>query len=342
MQITQIKCDNCGADLSFNPETQEYSCEYCMSSFSQADIEEITAKQEEKREKSEDFSNHSAIFTCKSCGAEVISDENTAATFCAYCGSPIALSGRIADELCPDLIIPFKISKEKATEEFRKWCKSKWFVPKAFKSESQMEKITGLYVPYWLSDCKLDAQIITESKDIKRVSSEVTKVKVYESHRRGKIQYYKIPADASSKLNDKLMDAIEPFDYKETVDFDRSYLQGFYADKFDVDKNDVLDRIKKRAEDGACEYLRKNITGYDSVIIKDKASSIIKNKWNYAFLPIWVLNYTHKGVKYEFMMNGQTGRFVGRLPIAAGKLYLFAAFVSFIITMVGGCIWDNL
>ena len=40
----------------------------------------------------------------------------------------------------------------------------------------------------------------------------------------------------------------------------------------------------------------------------------------YALYPVWLLNTSYKGEKYTFAMNGQTGKFIGNLPVDNGKL----------------------
>ncbi len=336
METTKLKCQNCGGDLEFSPEGQNYACPYCCSEFTQEEIDRANKISEEKtssdaKEKEiADFAEHTNVYTCTSCGAEVISDENTAATFCAYCGSSIALSGRISDELCPDYIIPFKYTKEKAMEMYKNWCRKKWFVPNDFKSDQQIEKITGLYVPYWLSDCYLNAKITATSQIIKH-RGDYQIIKEDESVRAAYIQYNKIPADASLKLNDALMDSIEPFNFSELIPFNRSYLQGFYADRFDVAKEDVLARIKTRAENGATDLLKGKIQNFDVVNVKHTYSNVIKTDWHYALFPIWIMNYKQGDKKYEFMMNGQTGKFVGALPISPLKLGIFATVVASLV-----------
>ena len=50
----------------------------------------------------------------------------------------------------------------------------------------------------------------------------------------------------------------------------------------------------------------------------------------YALLPVWLLNTKWNGQDYHFAMNGQTGKFVGNLPIDKGKEFK-------LIGLFGGC-----
>ena len=154
------------------------------------------------------------------------------------------------------------------------------------------------------------------------------------------MEYHGIPNDGASKIEDELMEAIEPFNYNELKDFSMSYLSGFYADKYDVDKAAVLPRIKKRLEEGTISTLRNSVTGYSSVTERSKTVNIIKTDWQYMLLPVWFMNYKYNGKVYQFVMNGQTGKMAGKLPLSKPKLFVFGvgifAAVMLISLLIGG------
>ena len=50
------------------------------------------------------------------------------------------------------------------------------------------------------------------------------------------MDYEGVPGDGSKKIEDALMEAIEPFEYREAKPFNMAYLSGCFADKYDVDK----------------------------------------------------------------------------------------------------------
>ena len=64
-------------------------------------------------------------------------------------------------------------------------------------------------------------------------------------------------------------------------------------------------------------------------------------KVKYVLCPVWILNTTWKGEKYVFAMNGQTGKFVGNLPLDKGayRRWLFGltglyTAIAFIISLL--------
>ena len=149
MDAVQYKCPACGAGLKFNAEKQDFVCEYCDSVFKEEDFfkkdETLNNPSPETAEREE--LENAVLYTCPSCGAQIVTDETTAATNCYYCSNPVVLSGRLTGELKPDFIIPFKIDKNGAIAKFKELCGKKKFLPKNFISDSRLEEIKGVYFP---------------------------------------------------------------------------------------------------------------------------------------------------------------------------------------------------
>ncbi len=347
----QLKCPNCGAAIGFNAASQLFICEFCNSDFTEAEInlangreaelassEGVSLSKEEPAPDTTEFADHTNLYLCESCGAEIVADENTAATFCHYCHGTVTLKGRVSGSLQPELIIPFKIDKAMAETTFKNWCKKKWFLPKSFSSQGQLEKMVGLYVPFWLADCEVDASAEYDAKKVHSYRSgdyRITNTKIYSASRAAKMEYRGIPADGSRKLEDALMDAVEPFNYSEFVPFSMNYFSGFYADKYDVDKGEAINRIKQRMTDGAMQVLRQSVSGYTSVTCKGSRLRIMKTKWHYSMLPVWFMTYMYSGKKYFFAINGQTGKIAGIIPVSVGKLIFMALCFVLGFTLIG-------
>lgn len=333
MDAIQYKCPNCGAELQFKPETQQFGCDYCLSSFTGDEIKTICEKAECKvKDESEivneeEFAEHTNLYHCASCGADIIAEENQTATFCYYCHGPVILSGRLTGDYKPGKVIGFKVTREQALAAFKKWCGKRRFLPKDFNSEKQLEKMTGLYVPFWVADCDLTAEYKGLGKRVRTWSSgnyRYTETKEYDVIRNAEIFTDGIPADGESKIEDQLMEAIEPFNYNDAKPFEMSYLSGFYADKYDVDKQAVFPRIKIRAEDAARKVIKDSIGGYSSVSPRYEKYNIIGTKWQYMMLPVWFMTYKYNGQIYSFALNGQTGKLAGTPPLDKKKLKLFS------------------
>ncbi len=259
------------------------------------------------------------VYNCPSCGAEIICEETTAATFCPYCGNNTIIPGKLGGAtIKPDLIIPFKLEKEQAIQALKDQYKGKIFLPKRFKDKNHIEKIRGIYVPFWLFDGKAEAKVdftATRSHIVPGHKADVAVTEHFDVHRQGTLSFEKIPTDASSQMPDDMMDSIEPFNYDEFKEFSAAYLPGFYADKYDVSIEESTDRADRRAETTVLDYMRNTVTGYESCSLVSSDVKIRHGRVEYALLPVWMLNTKWDGKDYLFAMNGQTGKMVGNLPI---------------------------
>ena len=348
MEASQYKCPNCDAELVFDPSTQMLTCDFCRSSFSLDKFKEIKGSMENEVKTAEDieiqneFESHTNLYHCKSCGAEIMAEDDTTATFCYYCHSPVILSGKLKGEYKPSKIIGFKFTREQAISLFKNWCSKKKYIPQDFKSSQQLEKMTGLYVPFWVTDCDVHAEYHGIGKRIRSWTSgnyRYTETKEYSVSRVADIRAKGIPADGQSKIDDLLMESIEPFDYNELKDFSMSYFTGFFADKYDVDKAGVFPRIRERAESAGRTFINNSISGYSSLAVHNQSYEIYKTNWEYMMLPVWFMTYKYNGEMYEFAINGQTGKLAGTPPLDKKKLALSSALFGLIIAaavFIGG------
>lgn len=213
MAIKSFKCPSCGAGLSFKPELNKFRCDYCLSEFSEAEISNLY-KQEDIKEKSLVDQSHLASYNCNSCGATVVTDDTTTSTFCYYCHNPVILSDRLAGNFMPDKMIPFSINKEKAQQIFLDWVKDFKFVPKDFYSSSQLEKITGIYLPYWWADCQVDVDYLAtlnKEKIYRERNTEFTEVSTYEIVRKARVNINNVEHLAFNKIDENLLNGIAPY-----------------------------------------------------------------------------------------------------------------------------------
>ncbi|MDE5753176.1 MAG: hypothetical protein K2H89_01320, partial [Oscillospiraceae bacterium] len=162
-----------------------------------------------------------------------------------------------------------------------------------------------------------------------------TEISEFDVFREADLDFDGIPADGQSKVDDSLMEAIEPFDYRDTVDFDMSYLSGFLSDKYDVNKSQVFPRVRNRAVNGSDQMLRSSMTGYDSVRVMQSDMNILSTKWQYMLLPVWFMRYEYQGKQYDFVINGQNGTQAGTPPLDQKKLGLLCVLIAVICAVVG-------
>lgn len=343
-KVLDNQCPSCNAPLFFNAKLGKFKCEYCDSEFTIEDIDKHKVKIEDSEVENTDDVNY-VTYNCPDCGAQIIADEHTASTFCLYCGNASILKNRLSGKFAPDSIILFATEKNEAIDAFKKLSKGRPLMPKSFNSEENIEKITGLYVPFWLYDIEISGTINAKGTKVSswtRGDTRYTKTDYYNLVRGGETTYRKIPVDGSTRFTNDIMNTIEPFDYNKIVDYNHAYLSGYLSEKYDIDSDTAYSEARDRAVSSTKDIFMNDIKGgYSSKVITnyDLKDNNISTK--YALLPVWMVNVKYKDKFYLFAMNGQTGEFVGNIPLDKKKTIIMSIvmFVSiFAIVIVGSFI----
>lgn len=311
------KCPGCGSNLVFDPNFQSMVCNNCGGLFHPKTLTRISeSKSFEIGDMSKEDEERHEI-SCNSCGAKIVADKNTSATSCPFCGSPALIISRLSRKFEPDYIIPFKYGKEEAKKEFIKWAKSNKFIQSGFASKQNIENITGIYVPFWLVDAECSMNI----DGIGNLLMEKPSIAQFDVHRECSLLFSKIPFDGSRKWDDTLMEAIEPYDYKDLKPYHDSqgYLSGFMAERYDLTHIKMSKRIVGRIKRFIREESKEIVLEYDRFTLSEDKSLVDKMDFYYCLAPIWFVNYNYNGTKYQFVMNGQTGRVAGDVPISIPK-----------------------
>ena len=331
--LQQYKCPCCDGAIEFDSSVQKMKCPYCDTEFEMETLksyDEVLKNQQQDDMRwevnagtqwQEGEEEGLRVYCCKSCGGEIVADETTGATECPYCGNPVVMMGQFAGSLKPDCVIPFRVGKKEAAEILRKHYSGKILLPKVFKDENHIKEVKGIYVPFWLYDADADAQIHYKATRVRTWSSGdyiYTETNHYSVHRGGSLGFDRVPVDGSTKMDDTLMEAIEPYDYKQAVDFQTAYLAGYLANKYDVDAQASIQRANERIRRSTESAFARTVIGYTSVIPVSTGISLSNSKGHYALCPVWILNTVWNGNTYTFAINGQTGRIAGDLPVDKG------------------------
>lgn len=368
-QVTNYQCPACTGPLHYSAKSGKLACDYCGSSFDVAEIEALYARKEAEAAAAKQAADAKAeaaqaakaeaaeaaaasggwdtsdlsrdwgaeadglrVYSCPSCGAELICDQSTAATACPYCGNPAIVPGQFSGALRPDYILPFRLSKDDAVQALRAHYKGKPFLPRSFTSANHIEQIQGVYVPFWLFDGGAEGAASYRASNTNVYETgdyEITETRHYHVVRAGSLAFEKIPVDASSKMPDDHMDSIEPFDYAQLRPFSTAYLPGYLADKYDVTIDDSRDRADTRCRETLAQALRDTVTGYGACVTEREDIALRRGKVHYALLPVWMLSTKWHGQDFLFAMNGQTGKLVGDLPTDRGRFWgMFAAIAA--------------
>ncbi len=313
-----IKCLNCGAAVEYDPLFEMMKCKYCNSMF---DVGEFSQEEDLENETME-----CNIYSCTTCGAELAVNGVEASSFCAYCGQPTIVFNRVSQELKPKLIIPFKIPKDYAIYEIRKRFAKGLFVPDEVKN-FDVERVCGIYIPYWLFDVYYyDKQIIkTERRKLKTT---------FTSHclREAECNFQNLSLDASSNLNDDTTQRLEPYNMRELRPFKIGYLPGYHADRYDMKNTDLYDLAARRIQELFDEQVLRSCTGAGKEIISNDPKMRIQAE-NYVMLPAWFMTFRYQDHPYTMLVNGQTGKLVGAVPFDKRKAWIIGIFFFVVLAL---------
>ena len=329
--ILEYECPCCGGKVEFDSSIQKMKCPYCDSEFDMEAMREHDQALEQEQDASQDeaweleqqqFLDEEKkglkVYRCKSCGGEIVTDETTAATHCPYCGAPVIMVGNLSDDLRPDGVIPFQLDKKAAIAALKQHMTGKKLLDKRFASDSHLEEIKGVYVPFWLFDAEASGQArfrATRVRTWETPRERCTETSYYDVARSGRMAFRQIPVDGSGKAPDDLMESVEPFDYSAVVPFQTAYLSGYMADRYDVNSDKCQDRAHTRAKRSVENALRSTVSGYNTVHTELCNVHLEHPSAKYVLCPLWLLTSSYEGKTYLFAVNGQTGKIAGDMPL---------------------------
>lgn len=331
----------------FDSGTQKMKCPFCEAEFDVGALkaldEQLNSMQPDDlswetragTEWREGETDSLRVYSCKSCGGEIVGDANLAATSCPFCNNPVVMMGQLSGNLRPDYVIPFQLDKKAAKEGLARHLKGKPFLPKVFKSQNRIDEIKGVYVPFWLFDADADASACYKAERVLNWSDSnynYVKTDHYMLYRAGRIGFDHIPVDGSKNMPDDLMESIEPYQFQGAAEFQTAYLAGYIADKYDVTAEQSIGRANERVKRSAEAVLASTTSGYSIVVPQSSSARISNGKAKYVLYPVWLLNTTWNGKQYTFAMNGQTGKFVGDLPLDKASLWKWRAILTVALT----------
>ena len=310
-------CKNCSHALVFHPSSQRLVCSACGSSFTAEEVES------ESKEYREDLNAESAekiygtkdeqfmdcyVYTCSECGGEIIINGTEASTTCVYCGNPNVVFSRIAKQKCPEFVLPFSITKERALQLVHEQIDKGFFIPKEIKQFSP-DCIRGIYLPYWIVNARYTDAVVIQGQ-VKSGKNSVTRY----FGRAGNMKLSNLPIDASRALSDESSAKLEPFFLKRLKPFDEDYLAGFYSNISDVTYSDLRFATLNRAKDYFNAQAINDVKASHKKITTSCHSLKLENDMIYAMLPAWFITFKFEGKPHTILVNGDTGKVVCGLP----------------------------
>ena len=320
-----FKCVNCGGNMVYSPEKKKMHCPYCDSEESQ----EIQ------------HAGWTQLTVCPDCNGQIPVQEYTAATRCPYCDNFIVLDERVEGKFLPKMLIPFQMGKEACKKSLRERFQKKVFAPTDFLSEARLNTIEGVYVPFWFFDYDVNATYEGEGRKVRSWTSgnmSYTETSYYDVQRNIDISYVNIPVDASIQMPDPVMDLMEPYDYGQLEDFDPKYLSGFYAERYNMEAEELEGRARKKMGEDTKAMMQEQISGYSSMREINNSAGVMHEAKSYGMLPVWRYIYSYGKEEYPFYVNGQTGKIVGVVPVSTKKVWSYAGTLWLCLTAIGACL----
>ncbi|MDO4483629.1 MAG: hypothetical protein Q4C54_04110, partial [Clostridia bacterium] len=279
------KCPSCGAYLEFDPATQRLKCPYCGASFQES---ELNAESEKQSAPEVRDTGSLKTYHCKSCGAQIVTSETTAATRCYYCHSPIVLTDRLDGDMLPDGVLPFEISEKDAKARFTEYLQKKRFVDRKFFSSAQLEMFSGVYYPYWLGTFSGTASFSGSARKVHTVNTPrfiETHTRHFTISRKGTLKFPNMFRKALKQTDRQLSDGIFPYKLDSLKPFDTSCLSGFVAEKRDIDEAPVMQDMLAEASAAAAAAMSDDLRGPYEGVTGSASFEATKKDMRYVLLP---------------------------------------------------------
>ena len=349
------RCPKCGStDIRQKPGTDTLVCLYCRNQWQGQRVEEAfgfgegidqltgTVVASGARDIAADAASL-MTFKCTGCGAEVtVNTDNAMTARCHWCRHVFGVNEQVANGAVPDAVLPFHIRKDDAVARIRQFVdKRRMFALKAFKDQFTPDNVVGVYLPYMIVDGKAGAEVggqgEIETRRYTRGSGNDKKTyydaDVYQVQRKVDFTVDDLPLESSTERGNldttvntnNIINTILPFDTKNAVKWNASYLSGFSSEKRDTD----VERLRPRLEDQLLSIARAqvetSVSRYDrGVRWESERLSVHGTRWVAMYLPVWLYSYHQPGSKggmlHYIAVNGRTGETMGSVPVQQWKL----------------------
>ncbi len=350
MSTLSYKCPSCAAPLIYQGDTQTLNCNSCGNSFSGETVRQVNEIEQSQAPSSMTWDMHDTEYTpqeaertktysCTSCGAQLVTEETTVATNCAFCGSPSIIPGQFTAGTRPEKVIPFVIKKSEAEKTFHSYFRGKKMLPDAFlKGKNQINQIMQLYVPYWLFNCTADADMTFNGTRVstRRTGSYMeTITRHYLIRRAGTLDFADLPIDANSRIENDITETLEPYQTSSAIEFSPEVLSGAMANRADVSPEESKKRADERIASTTQSTMRGTIQGYAAVTQRSSTLNIAQGVSSPVLFPMWQITTIKDGKPYTFAINGQTGKLTTNIPYSKGKFFGWALGIAASITAAG-------
>jgi predicted RNA-binding Zn-ribbon protein involved in translation (DUF1610 family) len=353
-QGKNFPCSSCGAKLEFAPGKSALKCPYCgqenklptsLEEVKELDFYEYFARATEQGESVE-----KQTVKCTSCSAASTVEPNISMVKCPFCGSQLTAQAKASRLIKPGAVLPFKVTKAKAAEEFRTWLSSLWFAPGELKNYATTSGgIKGMYLPYWTYDSRTttwydgsrgedyyeteyyeeednDGNTVTKSR-------QITHTNWYNVSGCVGNTFDDILILAGKSLPPEVISSLEPWDLKNLVPYTEEYMSGFQAEAYQVDLGDGFEQAKSLMEGAIRSSVERDIGGNHQRInaIRSQYDDIT---FKHVLLPVWISAYRYRDKTFRFIVNARSGQVQGERPWSVMKIAMAVVAVLFMLLLI--------
>lgn len=333
-------CDNCGADLRFDPGQRQLTCDHCGNSqaleggpWGKTQIRELDFDAALNKSLPAMEMEETRVSKCPNCAAEVEFDPDIHATECPFCATPVVTDTGKHRHIKPRGVLPFALDEATAREAMTHWLGRLWFAPNGLQDYARKgRKMQGIYVPYWTFDADTTSQYTGERgtvyyethtvmRDGKRQQIRVPKVRWRPARGRVARFFDDVLVLASQSLPKRFTDALEPWDLGGMEPYAPEYLAGFRAEGYAVPLKDGFVEAREKMDQIIARDIRFDIGG-DRQRIHSVNTDLRDVTFKHVLLPVWLAAYKYRGETYRFVVNGRTGKVQGERPWSKAKIVI--------------------
>lgn len=352
-------CPKCGStDIRQRPGTDKLICLFCRNEWTSQRVEEQfglgaglddltgTIVASGAQDIAADASAMMS-FKCPGCGAEVtINTENAMTARCHWCRHVLGVNEQVANGAVPDAVLPFHIKKDDAIARIRQFVgKRRFFALKAFKQQFTPENVIGVYLPYMIVDAKASSDVAgrgeietrrytvgSGNNKSTRYDADVYQVRRHVDYTVDDLQLESSAGrgnlDTNSNTNN-IINTILPFDTKNAVKWNASFLSGFSSERRDLDVEQLRPQLENQLMSIGRAQVEASVQRFDrGVRWEQEAVAVHGSRWVAMYLPVWLYSYHQPGsgggMLHYIAVNGRTGETMGSIPIQQWKLLLVA------------------
>lgn len=342
-KVDRQVCASCGGTIKWNIAKQCLECSACRTPY--------TAETTVERVEEHDFEGYlqregqrvsfpdATIIVCGTCGAQIAVEEHCTATVCPMCGSTQLLESRQEAGVPPDGVIPFRVDRDTAQQNFAKWVKSRWFAPNRLKQAYQAGKLQGIYLPFWTFDAQVTSTYRGQggNNHTVRDSKGNTRTEIHWRSVSGTVGGFYDDLQVCATLNSasQVVEKVLPYNTCDnTLPFSSSYLSGFLAEHYAIPATQAVDTAKNQVRTDQINQAESDILsrGFDYARISDINIEYHKITYKHVLLPAWSSAFAYNGKQYMYIINGESGKVGGQRPYSIPKIVAAVAAAVVAIT----------